>query len=132
MTQSTLQKVPKNGFKAKHWRVLKWQAMSTDLNHIEHLWHDLKTEVGRRHPSNVRDLEQLEKEEWSKIPVESCKTLIHGYRKRLISVIFSKGMLPNIKLRVPIILSSPFFEFCVESSQIWHFFSDFLCFSNAN
>ena len=34
-------------------------------------------------------------------------------------------MLPNIKLRVPIILSSPFLEFCVESSQIWHFFSDF-------
>ena len=65
--------------------------MSPDLNPIAHLWHDLKTAVGRRHPSNVRDLEQLAKEEWSKIPVESCKTLIHGYRKRLISVIFSKG-----------------------------------------
>ena len=62
--------------------------MSPDLNPIAHLWHDLKTAVERRHPSNVRDLEQLEKEEWSKIPVESCKTLIHGYRKRLISDIF--------------------------------------------
>jgi len=52
--------------------------MSPDRNPIAYLWHDLKTAVGRRHPSNVRDLEQLAKEEWSKIPVESCKTLIHG------------------------------------------------------
>ena len=59
--------------------------MSPDLNSIAQLWHDLKTVVGRRHPSDVRDLEQLAKEQWSKIPVERCKTLIHGYRKRLIS-----------------------------------------------
>ena len=43
---------------------------------------------------------------------------------------FSKGC--ATKLRVPIILSTPFLEFCVESSQICHFFSDFLCCSNAN
>ncbi len=72
----------------KRWRVLKWPAMSPDLNPIEHLWRDLKTAVGRRHPSNLNDLEQFAKEEWSKIPVERCKKLIHGYRKRLISVIF--------------------------------------------
>ena len=65
--------------------------MSPDLNPIAHLWHDFKTAVGRRHPSNVRDLEQLAKEEWSKIPVERSKTLIYGNRKQLISVIFSKG-----------------------------------------
>ncbi len=75
----------------KRWIVLKWPAMSPDLNPIEHLWRDLKTAVGRRHPSNLNDLEQFAKEEWSKIPVERCKKLIHGYRKRLISVIFSKG-----------------------------------------
>ncbi len=72
----------------KRWRVLKWPAMSPDLNPIEHLWSDLKTAVGRRHPSNLNDLEQFAKEELSKIPVERCKNLIHGYRKRLISVIF--------------------------------------------
>ncbi len=74
----------------KCWRVLKWPAMSPDLNPIEHLWRDLKTAVGRRHPSNLNDLEHFAKE-WSKIPVEGCKKLIPGYRKRLISVIFSKG-----------------------------------------
>ncbi len=109
----------------KRWRVLKWTAMSPDLNPIEHLWSDLKTAVGRRHPSNLNDLEQFAKEELSKIPVERCKNLIHGYRKRLISVIFSKEVLPNIKLRVPIILSSAFFGFCVELYQIWLFFSFF-------
>ncbi len=72
----------------KRWRVLKWPAMSPDLNPIEHLWRDVKTAVGRRHPSNLNDLEQFAKEEWSKIPVERCKKLIHGYRKRLISAIF--------------------------------------------
>ncbi len=64
--------------------------MSPDLNPIEHLWRDLKTAVGRRHPSNLNDLEQFAKEAASKIPVERGKKLIHGYRKRLISVIFSK------------------------------------------
>ncbi len=54
----------------KRWRVVKWPAMSPDLNPIEHLWRDLKTAVGRRHPSNLNDLEQFAKEEWSKIPVE--------------------------------------------------------------
>ena len=78
-------------FKTKRWRVLKWPAMSPDLNPIEHLWRDLKTAVGRRHPSNLRHLEQLVKQEWSKIPLERCKKLIDGCRERLISVIFSKG-----------------------------------------
>ena len=77
-------------FKTKCWRILKWPAMSPDLNPIEHPWTDLKTAVGRRHPSNLRHLEQLAKE-WSKISAERCKKLIDGYRKRLISVIFSKG-----------------------------------------
>lgn len=78
-------------FERKHWRLLKWPAMSPDLNPIEHLWRDLKMAVWRRHPSNLRDLEQLAKEEWSKIPAEHCKKLIDGYRKRLFAVILSKG-----------------------------------------
>ncbi|CAJ0933020.1 unnamed protein product [Ranitomeya imitator] len=69
-------------FERKHWRLLRWPAMSPDLNPIEPLWRDLKMAVWRRHPSNIRDLEQFAKEEWSKIPAEHCKKLIDGYRNR--------------------------------------------------
>ena len=61
------------------------------LNLIEHLWRNLRMAVGRSHPSNLRDLEQFAKEEWLKIPVERCDKLVDGYRKRLVSVIFSNG-----------------------------------------
>ena len=103
--------------------------MSPDQNPIEHLWRDLKTKVGIRHPSNLRHLEQLEKEEkeWSKIPVERCKKLIDGCR----FFFLPKGVLPNIKFRVAIILSSPFLEFCVES-DLGFFHQIFLVFPNAN
>lgn len=77
-------KSTKKWLETKHWRVLKWPAMSLDLNPIEHPWRDLKI-------AEMRDLEQFAKEEWSKIPVERCKKLVDGYRKRLVSVIFSKG-----------------------------------------
>ena len=70
-------------FKTKRWTVLKWPPMSPDLNPIEHLWGDLKTAVGRRHLTNLGELEQFTQGEWAKLPVERCRKLIHGYRKRL-------------------------------------------------
>ena len=78
-------------FNTKRWTVLKWPAMSSDLNPIAHLWGDLKTVVGRRHPSNLGELKQFAQEEWAKLPRERCRKLIHGYRKRLTAVILSKG-----------------------------------------
>ncbi len=55
--------------------------------------------------------------------------LIHGYRKRLISVIFvPKGVLQNIKLRVPVILSSALiWVLCVIVSVLTFLFCFFLC-----
>ena len=74
-------------FKTKHWILLKWPAMSPDLNPIEHLKGDLKTAVGRRHPSNLGELEQFVQE----LPVERSRKLIRGFRKPLTAVILSKG-----------------------------------------
>jgi transposase len=77
--------------KTKRWTVLKWPATSLDRSPIEDLWRDLKTAVGRRHPSNLGELEQFDQEEWAKLPVQRCRKLIDGYRKRLIAVILTKG-----------------------------------------
>ena len=52
--------------------------MSPDLNPIEHLWGDLETAVGRRHPSNLGELEQFAQEEWDKLPVERCNASARG------------------------------------------------------
>ncbi|CAJ0955096.1 unnamed protein product [Ranitomeya imitator] len=89
-------------FERKHWRLLRWPAMSSDLNPIKHLWRDLKMAVWRRHPSNIRDLEQFAREEWSKIPTEHCKKLIDGYRKRRINEksVWCSGWLPCSPLRI--------------------------------
>ena len=90
-TTSNTSKSTQEWFKTTHWTVLKWSAMRPDLNPIEHMWGDLKTTVGRRHPSNLGELEQFAQEEWDKLPVERWRKLIHGYRKCLTAVILSKG-----------------------------------------
>ena len=69
-------------FKTKRWTVLKWPAMSPYLNPIKSFWRDLKTAVGRRHPSSLGELEQFAQEEWAKLPLKWCRKIIDGYRKR--------------------------------------------------
>ncbi|CAJ0931689.1 unnamed protein product [Ranitomeya imitator] len=57
--------------------------------------------VWRRRPSNIRDLEQFAKEEWSKIPAEHCKKLIDGYRKRFGKVLDQKKSLRLYTVQIP-------------------------------
>lgn len=54
-------------------------SLRSNVNPMDQLWKDLKTAVAGRHPSKLRDLEQLAKE-CSRIPEERCKEVIHGYR----------------------------------------------------
>ena len=131
MTQSILQKAHRNGLR-QCWRVLKWSAMSPDLNPIEHLWRDLKTAVGRRHPSNLRHLEQLEK--WSKIPVEKCKKLIDGFQEAIDLILFfpkgksdTKYYIQGANNFVQSIL-----VLCAMISDLAFFLWFFLYFSNVN
>ena len=77
--------------------------MSPDLNLIENLWCELKSAVEEKKPANVQELEQFAKKEWEKIPAESCKKLIDGYKKRLEAVITAKRLCNQILKRGAII-----------------------------
>lgn len=85
-SKSTQQFMQKNKY-----RLLPWPSQSPDLNPIEMLWQDLKKAVHLRKPSNIQQLKQFCKEEWSKISSERCQKLVHSYQKRLQAVIEAKG-----------------------------------------
>ena len=77
--------------KMKGWNILEWPSQSPDLNPIENLWWDLKKAVAARKPKNVTELEAFAHEEWAKIPIGRCKTLVSSYVSRLKDVITGKG-----------------------------------------
>uniref|UniRef100_A0A8C5R501 Transposase n=1 Tax=Leptobrachium leishanense TaxID=445787 RepID=A0A8C5R501_9ANUR len=70
----------------KGWNILEWPSQSPDLNPIENLWWDLKKAVALRKPKNVTELEAFAHDEWAKIPVDRCKTLVSSYASRLKAV----------------------------------------------
>uniref|UniRef100_A0A8C5MWS3 Transposase n=1 Tax=Leptobrachium leishanense TaxID=445787 RepID=A0A8C5MWS3_9ANUR len=81
----------------KGWNILEWPSQSPDLNPIENLWWDLKKAVAVRKPKNVTELEAFAHDEWAKIPVDGCKTLVSSYASRLKAVITVKGCCTKIE-----------------------------------
>uniref|UniRef100_A0A8C5MHJ1 Transposase n=1 Tax=Leptobrachium leishanense TaxID=445787 RepID=A0A8C5MHJ1_9ANUR len=77
----------------KGWNILEWPLQSPDLNPIENLWWDLKKAVAVRRSKNVTELEAFAHDEWAKIPVDRCKTLVSSYDSRLKSCYNCKRML---------------------------------------
>ena len=83
-------KIVKKWLQDNQINVLEWPSQSSDLNPIDNLWHKLKTQVKQRNPRNL-DLEELCKEEWSKISVKVCRNLIVKYPNRLQAITKAKG-----------------------------------------
>lgn len=84
-------KSTKSWMEKKKYKLLDWPSQSPDLNPIEMLWGDLKRRVHTRRPKNLDQLRKYCQEEWKKIPVERCKRLVEGYKRRLKAVIAVKG-----------------------------------------
>ncbi len=53
--------------------VLEWPSQSPDLNPIEHLWRDLKMAVHLWSPSNLTELENLQRRMAENPPIQLCK-----------------------------------------------------------
>ncbi|KAK3561467.1 hypothetical protein QTP86_003888 [Hemibagrus guttatus] len=84
-------KMVKKWLADKNINVLQWPSQSPDINPVDNLWRELKIRVMARRPSNLKELQLIAKDEWAKIPVETCKKLVSNYRKRLIAVIANEG-----------------------------------------
>lgn len=84
-------KVVKKWLADKNINILKWSSQSPDLNPIENLGRELKIRVMARRLSKEKELELTAKDEWAKIPVETCKKLVCNYWKHLIAVTANKG-----------------------------------------
>ena len=69
-------------------KVMDWPAQSTDLNPIENLWKILKKNVAKIVHKNKMEYTV---QEWNKMDVNVCKTLIHSMDKRCREGIKAKG-----------------------------------------
>ena len=75
----------------RHIKVLEGPSQSQDLKPVENLWRELKLRVAKRQPPNLKDLERICKEEWTKIPPKIWANLLKNYNKHLTSVLANKG-----------------------------------------
>ena len=81
-------KATKEWLKKKHIKVLEWPSHSSSTPNP---WRELKLRVAKRQPRNLKDLERIRKEEWTKIPPKIFANQLKNYNKHLTSVLANKG-----------------------------------------
>ena len=80
-----------NFLQANDVNVLDWPARSPDISPIEHLWDHLGRRVREMTRNNVRDLERVLLEEWTRIPKAVVHRFTSSMRRRCGAVIDSNG-----------------------------------------
>lgn len=72
---------------------LDWPSRSPDLNAIENLWDQLKTESEKHVHDNttLADLPQILTRAWNRIDQEQIRNLINSMRRRCLAVIENHG-----------------------------------------
>ena len=73
-------KLTKEYFENNGISTLNWPSQSPDVNPTETLWNNLKVKVHKRNPQNIKQLEEVCKEEW--ISVEKLWPTIESDRKQ--------------------------------------------------
>ena len=72
-------KLTKDSFENNGISTPNWPSQSPDLNPIE----NLKVKVHKRNRQNIKQLEELCKEEWGKVTLDQCGKRVANHRKRL-------------------------------------------------
>ncbi len=71
--------------------ILEWPSNSPDLNPIENLWAIVKSNVEKRMPKDLNDLEEFMVEEWQNIPQSVLVSLANSMRRRCELIIENNG-----------------------------------------
>ena len=74
-------KLTKEWFENNGISTLNWPCQFPDLNPIENLWNTLNVKVHKQNLQNIKQLEELCKEELGKVTLDQCGKLVVNYRK---------------------------------------------------
>ncbi|KAF0040508.1 hypothetical protein F2P81_006406 [Scophthalmus maximus] len=77
-------------------KVMDWPSICPDLNPIDHLWGILKRKVEEPKVSYIHQLRDIVMEEWKRIPVATCETLVKSMPKTVKAVLENNGGRTNI------------------------------------
>ncbi|GFW12837.1 DUF4817 domain-containing protein [Trichonephila clavipes] len=80
---------------------MDWTVYSSDLNHIEHVWDNLRRRIAAHlhHPENIQQLKQMLIEEWAFLPQEMLHQLVLRMRRRCEATIALLGSSGHSRVR---------------------------------